>query len=218
MVLSQRSHEEYNKLHFYMIIKKRYKIARRLGAPVFEKTQTQKFALRSENKTFSKKKPKAKSDYGIGLMEKQKARYSYGITSKQFTNYVNKATEKKGNSAQLLVTLLESRFDNVALRAGFATTRQAARQMTCHGHLTINGKIVTIPSYQVKVGDVISIREGSKKKGLFANLDERLKIVKIPAWLKLNFEKKEIVIDGLPQVANSELLFSPGAVLEFYSR
>jgi small subunit ribosomal protein S4 len=163
-------------------------------------------------------KPKAKSDYAAGLTEKQKARFSYGITSKQFSNYVQKATEKKGNSAELLVTLLEGRLDNVALRSGFATTRQFARQMTSHGHLTVNGKIVTVPSYQVRIGDVIAIREGSKKKGLFTNLDERLKTVKIPAWLKLNFEKKEIVIDGTPHVLATELLFSPGAVLEFYSR
>jgi small subunit ribosomal protein S4 len=163
-------------------------------------------------------KPKAKSDYALGLTEKQKGRFSYGITSKQFTNYVLKAIEKKGNSAEMLVTLLEGRLDNVALRSGFATTRQAARQMASHGHLTVNGKIITIPSYQVKIGDVIAIREGSKKKGLFTNLDERLKIAKIPSWLKLNFEKKEIVIDGTPHVVFTELLFNPGTVLEFYSR
>lgn len=202
-----------------MKIGPRYKIARRLQAPVFEKTQTQKFALRSERKSQnSKKRLGAKSDYGLGLMEKQKARFSYGITSKQFSNYVKKATEKKGSSAELLVNLLESRFDNVALRAGYATTRQAARQLTSHGHLTINGKIVTIPSYQVKVGDVIGIREGSKKKGLFVNLDERLKTVKIPAWLKLNFDKKEVTIDGIPMVLPTELMFNVGSVLEFYSR
>ena len=195
----------------------RYKIARRLGAPVFEKTQTQKFALRSTQKR-TMGKPKAKSDYALGLTEKQKGRFSYGVTSKQFTNYVLKAIEKKGNSAEMLVTLLEGRLDNVALRSGFATTRQAARQMSSHGHLTVNGKIVTVPSYQVKIGDVVAIREGSKKKGLFVNLDERLKTVKIPSWLKLNLEKKEIVIDGTPHVLFSELLFNPGTVLEFYSR
>lgn len=203
-----------------MKIGPKYKIARRLGVGVFEKTQTQKFAVRSEQKKAASKssKPRTKSDYGLGLLEKQKARYSYGITSKQFGNYVAKATEKRGNSAEILVSLLESRFDNIALRAGFATTRQAARQMTSHGHLTINGKIVTIPSYQVKVGDVIGIREGSKKKALFNTLDERLKSVKTPAWLKLNFDAKEVKVEGIPHVAPTELLFSVGAVLEFYSR
>ncbi len=201
-----------------MKIGQRYKIARRLGAPVFEKTQNQKFALRSERKGSTGGKPKTRSDYGLGLIEKQKARYSYGITSKQFTNYVKKAISLKGNASEHLTRMLESRLDTVALRAGYATTRQAARQLTSHGHLTVNGKIVTIPSYAVKVGDVIGIREGSKKKVLFATLDDRFKTVKLPAWLKLNFDKKEVTIDGIPHIATTELLFNPGTVLEFYSR
>lgn len=200
-----------------MKIGPKYKIARRLGASVFEKTQTQKFAIRSEQRGQTGR-PKAKSDYGLGMLEKQKARFSYGITSKQFTNYIKKATDMKGNSGDHLVSLLESRFDNIALRSGFAVTRQAARQMTSHGHLTINGKIVTIPSYQVKIGDVIGIREGSKKKAIFNTLDERLKTVKIPAWLKLNFEKKEVTVDGMPTAGRTELMFNVGSVLEFYSR
>lgn len=203
-----------------MKIGPRYKIARRLGVGVFEKTQTQKFAVRTEQKKAASKssKPRTKSDYGLGLLEKQKARYSYGITSKQFGNYITKATEKKGNSGEILVSLLESRLDNVALRSGLASTRQAARQMASHGHLTVNGKIVTIPSYHLKVGDIVGIREGSKKKALFANIEEKLKTVKVPAWLKLNIEKKEIEIAGIPHVAPTELLFNVGAVLEFYSR
>jgi small subunit ribosomal protein S4 len=90
--------------------------------------------------------------------------------------------------------------------------------MTSHGHLTINGKIVTIPSYQVKVGDIVGIREGSKKKVLFSTIDEKLKTVKIPSWLKLNFDKKEVEVVGIPNVPQTELMFSVGAVLEFYSR
>ncbi len=202
-----------------MIIGPKYKIARRLGVPVFEKTQTQKFALRSEKRGGAKQgRPKAKSDYGLGMLEKQKARYSYGITAKQFTRYVKQAIEKKGNSGDMLVRTLESRLDNIALRSGFAPTRQAARQMSSHGHLTVNGIIVTIPSYQVKVGDVVGIREGSKKKVIFTTLDEKLKVVKVPAWLKLDLDKKEIRIEGVPTAGANELLFSVGAVLEFYSR
>jgi small subunit ribosomal protein S4 len=202
-----------------MKIGPKYKIARRLGAPVFEKTQTQKYAMRTERKkASSSSRPKAKSEYGLGMLEKQKARFSYGITSKQFTNYVKKAIETKGNSAELLVRTLEGRLDNVAYRSGYAPTRQASRQMVSHGHLTVNGKIVTIPSYQIQVGDLIAIREGSKKKALFATLDEKLKTVKIPGWLKLNFEKKEITVDGIPQAPQSELLFNVGTVLEFFSR
>ena len=201
-----------------MKIGPRYKIARRLGAPVFEKTQTQKFAIRSEQRGKSASKPRAKSDYGLGMLEKQKARYTYGVTSKQFGNYVKKAVEKKVNSSEILVQLLESRLDNIALRSGFASTRQAARQMVSHGHLTVNGKIITIPSYHVTVGDIIGIREGSKNKGIFSLLEEKLKTIKTPAWLKLNLEKKQAVVDGTPHAQVTELLFNPGAVLEFYSR
>ncbi len=201
-----------------MIIGPKYKIARRLGATVFEKTQNQKYAIRATKKAENAGRKGIKSEYGLGMLEKQKARYSYGITSKQFGKYVKQAIEKRGNSSELLIRTLEGRLDNVALRSGFAPTRQAARQLVSHGHLTVNGKIVTIPSYEVSVGDVISIREGSKKKALFATLDERLKTVKIPSWLKLNFDKKEITVDGIPNAPESELLFNVGAVLEFYSR
>jgi small subunit ribosomal protein S4 len=90
--------------------------------------------------------------------------------------------------------------------------------MVSHGHLMVNGKRVTIPSYSVSVGDVITIREGSKKKALYNTLDERMKAVKIPAWLKLDFDKKTVTVDGLPFAPTTELMFNPGAVLEFYSR
>jgi small subunit ribosomal protein S4 len=208
-----------------MIIGPKYKIARRLG-PIFEKTQTQKYAIRSGEgsaggrggRTGGAGRPRAKSDYGLGMLEKQKARMSYGIPGRQFTNYVKSALAEKGNSAELLVKSLEGRLDNVALRAGFAPTRQAARQMVSHGHLTVNGKIVTIPSYQVKIGELIAIREGSKKKGIFATLDDRFKAGKVPAWLKLDTEKREVTIDGVPTAVQSELMFNVGSVLEFYSR
>lgn len=202
-----------------MIIGPKYKIARRLGAPVFEKTQTQKYVLSLARKSKTRgKKPRAKSDYGLGLNEKQKARYTYGVNERQFAKYIKQAVEKQGNSAERLTHLLESRLDNVVLRLGLATTRSFARQMVSHGHITVNGRPVTIPSFSVSVGDKISIREGSKKKPLFANFDERMKSVKIPSWLKFNIEKKEAVIDGAPRIDHSELLFNVGAVLEFYSR
>jgi len=205
-----------------MIIGPRYKIARRLGAPVFEKTQTQKYALRSATPGAKGRqgggKPRAKSDYGLGLLEKQKARMSYGVPGRQFSNYVKNAMSQKGDSTEILLQSLESRLDNVALRAGYAPTRQAARQMVSHGHLMVNGTIVTIPSYQVSVGDTIAIREGSKKKVIFTTLDERMKALKLPAWLTLNFDTKEVKVEGQPTISQSELLFNVGSVLEFYSR
>jgi len=202
-----------------MKIGPKYKIARRLGAPVFEKTQTQKYVLSLARKSKTKgKKPRAKSDYGLGLNEKQKARYSYGLSERQFSNYIESAVSKQGNSGEKLLQLLEGRLDNVVLRLNLANTRQFARQMVSHGHITVNNKKVTIPSYQVSVGDVIGIREGSKKKPLFATLEERLKTVKFPSWLKFDIQKKEGVVDGAPRIGKDEVLFDVGAVLEFYSR
>ncbi|MES2470635.1 MAG: 30S ribosomal protein S4 [Patescibacteria group bacterium] len=199
-----------------MKIGPRYKIVRRLGAPVFEKTQTQKYAMRAMRKT--PKRGRAKTDYGLGMMEKQKARMTYGVTSTQFGKYVKKAMARKGNSVDLLISILESRLDNAVLKAGFSSVRAQARQMVSHGHFLVNGKALNVPSYQVSVGDVISIREGSKKKVLFAGIEEKLKTAKVPAWIKVNPEKKEAVIDGIPRAELTELLFNPASVLEFYSR
>lgn len=201
-----------------MKIGPKYKIARRLGAPIFEKTQTQKFALRNAKKLENNPRPRSKSEFGLGLIEKQKARLQYGLNERQFSNLVKSSLQKKGSTGELLVSALESRLDSVVARAGFATTRRGARQMTSHGHITVNGRIVRVPSFSVQVGDVIGIREGSKVKPLFVGLDERLKTVVVPAWLKLNFDKKEVTIDGVPKVEPTELLFNVATVLEFYTR
>lgn len=201
-----------------MIIGPKYKIARRLGAAVFEKTQTQKYAMRAARKDKISPIRRSKSEYGQGLLEKQKARMSYGVTSNQFTKYVKNAIAKKGNSAAHLVNYLESRLDNAVLRGGLAPTRRAARQMVSHGHINVNGSRVNIPSYSVVVGDKIGIRARSVGKPLFAKLDLNWKAVKMPAWLKLDFEKKELVVEGLPTAEKGEILFDVGTVLEFYSR
>ncbi len=201
-----------------MKIGPKYKIARRLGIPVFEKTQTQKYAMRAARKDKTSPITRSKSEYGQGLLEKQKARMSYGVTSTQFTKYVKNAIAKKGNSAGHLVSSLESRLDNAVLRGGLAPTRRAARQMVSHGHINVNGARVNIPSYSVEVGDKIGIRARSVGKPLFAKLDESWKTVKLPAWLKLDIDKKELVVEGSPTADRTELLFDVGTVLEFYSR
>ena len=185
---------------------------------MFSKTQTQKYALRSQAKMKTKGRRGNKSEYGLQLLEKQKARYSYGVSGTQFTKYVKAALQASGDNAKNLLNILEARLDNVVLRAGFTTSRSAARQMVAHGHILVNGKIVTIPSYQVSVGDVMSIREGSKNKVLFAKFDETIKAVKFPAWIKVDAEKREITVDGEPSAETSELLFNVRAVLEFYTR
>ncbi len=202
-----------------MQIGPRYKKARYLGAPVFKKTQTQKFAMRSQDKT-KKKGPGrgGKSEYGRQMLEKQKARYSYGISSGQFGNYVRAALQAKGDNTKNLLQALESRLDNVVLRSGFSSSRSGARQMVNHGHILVNGKGVNIPSFVVSVGDVLTIREGSKKKGIFAKLDEDLKTIVTPAWLKVNPETKTITVDGEPMADMTGLLFDVRMVLEFYTR
>jgi small subunit ribosomal protein S4 len=201
-----------------MIIGPKYKIARRLGAGIFEKTSTQKFAQREASRGKKDKRSGPKTDYGIQMLEKQKARFSYALTEKQFSKYVHSAIANKGNNQDVLFGLLESRLDNVVLRGGFATSRLAARQIVSHGHMMVNGIRVTIPSYQVRVGDKITIREGSAKKALFATLEDRIAKYQPPSWLKLDVEKKALEVQGAPKLNTTELLFDIGQVLEFYSR
>jgi small subunit ribosomal protein S4 len=201
-----------------MQIGPRYKKARYLGIPVFRKTQTQKYAIRAQKKSKTGGYRRSKSEFGKQMLEKQRARYSYGVSSGQFTNYVKGALKTKGDNMKNLLHSLESRLDNIILRAGFASTRTACRQLVSHGHFCVNGSIVKVPSYQVQVGDIISIREGSKNKVVFAKLDEDLKNIQLPAWIKVDFETKTITVAGEPSVEISELLFDPIAVLEFYTR
>jgi len=204
-----------------MIIGPKYKIARRLGAPIFEKTQTAKFALSKERREKNSKRgfSRPKSEYGLQLLEKQKARFTYCLTEKQFSKYVKEAMDKKGKSAtSSIFESLELRADNVAYRAGFASTRLASRQMVGHGHMLVNGKRITIPSYKLSEGDVLSIRVASSGKPLFQGLDERLKAHTVPAWIKFDFDKKTATVQGMPKYEQSENLFDLNAVLEFYSR
>ncbi len=205
-----------------MIIGPKYKIARRLNAPVFEKTQSQKFALSQARKTKTKgsgRGPRQKSAFGEQMIEKQKARFTYLLTEKTFSNYVRKAIEGRESTVPTLFGLLESRLDNVVYRIGLATTRSGARQMTSHGHVTVNGKRVTIPSYQVYEGDVIGVREGSLKKPLFVGATERMKNFTPPVWIKTDPEKVQAVITGKPSIANkTDTLFDLNLVIEFYSR
>ena len=203
-----------------MKIGPKYKIARRLGPAVFEKTQTQKFQLSEARHARKKsdKRPKALSDFGIQLVEKQRVRFSYGITERQLSNYVIKATEMKGvNTGEKLYGMLESRLDNVVYRLGIAHTRRLARQMVSHGHFVVNGKRTTVPSYAVRIGDVVTVREGSKKSVLFTELAKKLQNYATPTWLRFDIEKLEAKIDGAP-VLETGGAFNLNTVLEYYSR
>lgn len=198
-----------------MISKPKFKIARRLGAGVYDKAQTPKFA--AAQKSQFGKRPKALSEFGTQLIEKQKVRFSYGITERQLGNYVEKASHVKGaGTADKLYEILESRLDNSVYRMGLAPSRRAARQMVSHGHFTVNGTRVTIPSYELKQGDVIGVREGSKGRKIFENMAERLKDYTAPAWLSWDAERMEGKITDKPK--NTETFLDLNAVLEFYSR
>ncbi len=202
-----------------MKIGPRYKIARRLGGSVFDKTQSQKFALRSTKKDSIKKKKKVGSDFSLQLIEKQKARFTYGLNERQFKNMVSTVLKKKGsNMNESLVQALEVRLDNVVYRIGFAKSRQATRQLVSHGHIDVNGKRVTIPSYKVSVGDIITIRERSKKKSVFNDLNEKIKDIRVPSWISFDLEKKTAKIQGLPKIPANELSFNVSSIFEYYSR
>ncbi len=203
-----------------MKIGPKYKIARKLGAPVFEKTQTQKFALSEAKKTrkFTKRK-KQITDYGLRLREKQKGRYSYALTEKVFGRMVRDAMRQKSKKVpDALFESLESRLDSVVTRSGFGPTRFFCRQLISHGHILVNNKRVTIPSYRVKKGDVVKIKPKSLEKGLFKNMDDDFSITTDVSWLKVDPIKKTVTIKGAPVREEVDLFFDINAVLEFYSR
>ena len=204
-----------------MKIGPKYKIARRLGAGVFEKTQTQKFQLseaRHARGKKSDKRPKPLSDFGIHLVEKQRVRFSYGITERQLSNYVIKANESKGaNVGEKLFGMLENRLDNVVYRLGIAHTRRYARQMVSHGHFLVNGKRTTVPSLAVKEGDVITVREGSKKSVMFANIAKKMESYSVPKWLRFDADKLTATVAGVAPLETGGI-FNLQTVLEYYSR
>lgn len=202
-----------------MRIGPKYKIARRLGAPVFEKTQTPKYALSLARKerSDSRGRKKPKSEFGRELIEKQKARFSYGIGEKQFRSYVNKALRSSDPVQKLFITL-ESRLDNVLYRAGLAKTRAQARQAASHGHTLINNKRVTVPSILLVKGDIVNIRVGSQNSPLFGEVEERMKTQVSPTWLKTDPANRNVTIEGQPVYVPQEHLFDLSVVIEFYNR
>lgn len=200
-----------------MKIGPKYKLARRLGAQIFEKTQTQKYALSLARKEKNGMMPtRPKSEFGKQLIEKQKARFSYGLMERQFAKYV-KAALNAPVPTQKLYEQLELRLDNVIYRAGLAKTRLQARQIAAHGHSLVNGRRVTIPSIQLREGDVVSLREGSKASRLWEGAAERMKALAAPAWLAVDGETLSAKVIGKP-VYEDKAVFDLGQVIEFYSR
>jgi small subunit ribosomal protein S4 len=202
-----------------MKIGPKFKIAKRLGAPIFEKTQTQKFELSlARGSARRTKRPGQMSDYKRQLLEKQKMRFTYGLTEKQLRRYVDEAVEKSHQPVALLMQRLESRLDNVIYRLGLAKTRRLARQIASHGHICVNGKKMTIPSHRVEVGDILTVREGSRQTGLFINLSETHEAAGVPAWLSFDVKKMEGTMKSPAMYNPTESLFDPEQVMEYYSR
>lgn len=201
-----------------MKIGPKYKIARRLKAHIFEKTQTQKYSLREEKKN-KKKSFKPKTDFGLQLNEKQKARMFYCITEKQFAKYVRKALDTKGIAPTVsLLKSLEHRLDNAVWRAGILPTHLSARQAVAHGHFLVNDKKVYTPSFALREGDKVSIREGSKGSKLFNEIETKILETQAPSWISWDAKNKSLVIKNGTFNQNADTLFDLGQVIEYYQR
>lgn len=158
------------------------------------------------------------SEYGLQLREKQKARRMYGILENQFRNYFAKADRQQGITGDNLVRLLERRLDNVTYRLGFGGSRAEARQLVRHGHFTVNGKKVNIPSFQVKVGDVITIKDGSRDVPRIKELVEQAARKTPPAWLELDVDQFAGKVVTLPSRDQIDAPLEEHLIVELYSR
>lgn len=199
----------------------KYKLAKRLGASIFEKTQTQKFALSQERSAMRKKggRGRGPSEFGKQLLEKQKVRITYGLSESQFASYVRSAVGTHGRvPSEVLHELIEMRLDNVVYRLGLASTRRMARQMVSHGHITINGVKTTIPSRAMKIGEKIAVRDGSKDRVLFENLAERNADRSMPTWLTWDMKAMTGSLIEVPTIDATATAGDLPMVLSFYSR
>ena len=158
------------------------------------------------------------SEYGIQLREKQKVRRAYGVLESQFRKYYDAAANMRGVTGENMLSLIERRLDNVAYRLNFGESRPMARQMVTHGHIRVNGKKVDIASFQVKVGDVISIREKSRDLDFFKTLREQGASRTIPKWLEFDAETLTGKVVALPQRDDIDLTIEEHLIVEFYSK
>ena len=162
---------------------------------------------------------KKKSEYATQLNEKQKVKFVYGILENQFHTYYEKASRMPGQTGVNLLVLVERRLDNVVYRLGFAKTRRDARQLVSHNHFTVNGKRVNIPSYQVKAGDVIEVRESSRSSAKFAKLTgAEAPVVALPAWLNRETGSLKGVVAKLPERSDIDYEVAEHLIVELYSK
>ena len=157
-------------------------------------------------------------EYGLQLREKQKAKRYYGILEKQFKNYFVKADKKEGQTGENLLTMIERRLDNVVYRMGMADSRREARQLVRHGHFRVNGRKVDIPSYITKKGDVITLREQSRKSPNIKMLVENISARSVPAWISMDKENIQATITALPVRTDIDFPIEEHLIVELYSK
>ena len=156
--------------------------------------------------------------YGVQLREKQKVKRTYGVLEAQFRRYFEQADRARGITGETLLQLLERRLDNVAYRSGFATSRPQARQLVRHGHFSVNGHKVDIPSFSVKPGDVVAVREGSQKNALVLHALEEVKGRGVPEWLQVSAEQMAATVGSLPTREQINLPVQEQLIVELYSK
>ncbi len=196
------------------------KHSRREGAPLSDRTAHAK-ALARRPYAPGVHGPTGRTrltDYGKQLREKQKAKRIYALSERQFRNLFDEAVSKRGDSGQTLVSLLERRLDNLVYRAGFAKTRAAARQAVTHAHFMVNGKKVNVPSYRVRVGDIISLRENKRQKALWKGIEEGLAKRETPSWVSVRSAEYAAQVTAAPAGQDLQQPFDVKLIVEFYSR
>ena len=171
----------------------------------------------------SKRNPNANtrrkvSEYGMQLKEKQKLKFIYGVLEKPFHHYFELASKMEGQAGNNLITVLESRLDNIAYRMGMALTRREARQLVTHGHFLVNGQKVDIPSYRVKVGDVITLSEKRRSSSKVKTVMEQTASRVTPVWLETNKEQFSAKVVRMPQIEDVDYEVAPHLIVELYSK
>jgi small subunit ribosomal protein S4 len=174
--------------------------------------------IHKESKRKQIRGTRKKSEYGLQLTEKQKAKFIYGVLEKPFRNYFAKASQMKGQTGENLMVMLETRLDNVIFRLGFARTRKEARQIVGHKHVSVNGRTVNIPSYLVKAGDVIEIREKSKSSAHFKEILETTAAFTAPEWLESDKENLKGKVLALPLREQIDVPVNEMLIVELYSK
>jgi small subunit ribosomal protein S4 len=195
----------------------RVRISRRFGIPIFGPTKY----LERRNYGPGVHGPKSRrkhTDYGLGLIEKQKLRYYYGLMEKQFRGVYEKALRRRGVTGEQMLQILETRLDNVVFHLGFANTRAAARQMVSHGHVMVNGRKVGIPSFALKVNNVVEVKNNNVSRQLATKGLEVATSRAVPDWLSLNKEEFKGTVMRIPTRDEIQPIANEQAVVEFYSR